>query len=159
MPYGLPKLNKENLIDYLTHLAFSVTAWHELVGTIVQYLLPPEYVDDKIKKNEVKEDDPNSKKIEKWKPLGICMHPGKEELDVQSFVQGLCLAGLTGLKNPLIMQDWTHLLPPHPDAKKLHGELMNDLQKIVDNVEKLNNERPHKCQVFNPKFLETSITV
>ena len=57
------------------------------------------------------------------------------------------------------MQDWTHLLPPHPDAKELHGELMNDLQKISDNVEKLNNERPHKCQVFNPKFLETSISV
>ena len=38
--YGLPALCKASLVDYLTHLAFQVTAWHELVGTIIQYLLP-----------------------------------------------------------------------------------------------------------------------
>ena len=38
--YGLPALCKMSLVDYLTHLAFQVTAWHELVGTIIQYLLP-----------------------------------------------------------------------------------------------------------------------
>ena len=32
--YGLPKLNKKSLIEYLTHLAFSVTAMHQLNGSI-----------------------------------------------------------------------------------------------------------------------------
>ena len=30
--YGLPELSKESLKNYLTHLAFSATAWHEHVG-------------------------------------------------------------------------------------------------------------------------------
>ena len=38
-PYGLPKLSKKHLTEYLTHLAFSVTAWHELNG-IIFYFYP-----------------------------------------------------------------------------------------------------------------------
>ena len=29
-----------SLIDYLTHVAFFVTAWHEHAGTVIQYFLP-----------------------------------------------------------------------------------------------------------------------
>ena len=32
-PYGLPELGKTGLIDYLSHVGFSVTVWHEHVGT------------------------------------------------------------------------------------------------------------------------------
>ena len=53
---------KDNLIEYLTHLAFNVTAWHEMVGTISQYVTPPS-------------------------GFGFSLRPGKAELDVQSFVQ------------------------------------------------------------------------
>ena len=53
---------KDNLIEYLTHLAFNVTAWHEMVGTISQYVTPPS-------------------------GSGFSLRPGKAELDVQSFVQ------------------------------------------------------------------------
>ena len=53
---------KDNLIEYLTHLAFNVTAWHEMVGTISQYVIPPS-------------------------GFGFSLRPGKAELDVQSFVQ------------------------------------------------------------------------
>ena len=57
--YGLPTLNKESLADYLSHVAFNVTAWHEHVGTILHYLLPPS------------------------KGMGLKIRPGKEEKDVQ----------------------------------------------------------------------------
>ena len=30
----------ESLIDYLTHVAFYVSAWHEHAGTVVQYFMP-----------------------------------------------------------------------------------------------------------------------
>ena len=40
-PYGLPELNKKSLAEYLAHLAFTVTAWHELNGSVVQYGLSP----------------------------------------------------------------------------------------------------------------------
>ena len=53
---------KDNLIEYLTHLAFNVTAWHEIVGTLTQYVIPPN-------------------------GFGFSIRPGKAVLDVQSFVQ------------------------------------------------------------------------
>ena len=57
--YGLPTLNKESLADYLTHVAFYVTAWHEHVGSILHYLMPP------------------------LKGMGLKIRPGREEKDVQ----------------------------------------------------------------------------
>ena len=57
--YGLPDLTRESLANYLTHVAFTVTAWHEHVGTIVHYVLPPA------------------------KGIGLKIRPGKEENDVQ----------------------------------------------------------------------------
>ena len=53
---------KDNLIEYLTHLAFNVTAWHEIVGTLTQYVTPPN-------------------------GFGFSLRPGKAVVDVQSFVQ------------------------------------------------------------------------
>ena len=48
-PYGLPKLNKKSLTEYLAHLAFTVTAWHELNGSVVHYLLSPKGKETKEK--------------------------------------------------------------------------------------------------------------
>ena len=59
--YGLPTLNKESLADYLSHVAFNVTAWHEHVGTILHYLLPSSV----------------------GMGMGLKIRPGKEEKDVQ----------------------------------------------------------------------------
>ena len=61
--YGLPDLNRESLIDYLTHMAFNVTAWHEHVGTIVHYVLPSQGA---------------------HMGMGLKIRPGKEEADVQA---------------------------------------------------------------------------
>ena len=62
---------KDNLVEYLTHLAFNVTAWHEIVGTLTQYVIPPN-------------------------GFGFSIRPGKAVLDVQSFVQ-VCLSSKMSL--------------------------------------------------------------
>ena len=67
MTYGLPKLSKDALIDYTTHLAFTVTAWHEHVGTVVHYLTDPKGMNFKIR-------------------------PSQNQSDVQGFIQTLCIA-------------------------------------------------------------------
>ena len=59
--YGLPDLSRESLANYLTHVAFYVTAWHEHVGNIVHYVLPPA------------------------KGMGLKIRPEREENDVQVF--------------------------------------------------------------------------
>ena len=48
-PYGLPELNKKSLAEYLAHLAFTVTALHELNGSVVQYGLSPKGKETKEK--------------------------------------------------------------------------------------------------------------
>ena len=61
------------------------------------------------------------------------------------------------MKNPLLMSNWKHLLPA--EADKLHDDLMVELEEISSLVEAKNETRPHKSQTFNPKFLETSVSV
>ena len=73
--------------------------------------------------------------------------------------QTQCLVGNTGLRNPQLMSNWKHLLQDHADVIKLFDDLMEDLGEISASVDKRNEERPHKSQVFNPKFLETSVSV
>ena len=69
--YGLPFLNKKSLIDYLTHIGFSVTIWHEICGNVAPYVLPPH-------------------------GLSLKLYPGKEQSDVQGYIQGLIIVAFTG---------------------------------------------------------------
>lgn len=141
--YGLPRLTRKALVDYLTHLAFNVTAWHEHVGNIITYLLPPNILHS----------------------FGFKLRPGIEVADVQALIQSLCIAGITGLRNPKLMSNWKHLLPRNnPRVEKAYNELMVDLQKISEDVDTANAtapcpNRPRICQTFNPKFFETSVSV
>ena len=70
-----------------------------------------------------------------------------------------CLVGNTGLRNPQLMSNWKHLLTDHEEASKLFENLMEDLEKISASVDAENEKRPHKSQIFNPKFLETSVSI
>ena len=69
--YGLPELSKANLINQVTHVIFAVTGGHEFAGSVVEYLLSPGGLGNKIM-------------------------PGKAESDVQSYLQALSLIALTG---------------------------------------------------------------
>ena len=79
-------------------------------------------------------------------------------------MQTLCLLGILDVRQPMLMSDWTHLLPDLPAAKQLHARLMEDLKEIADNIDQMNSRAPSKdrpkiCQTFNPKFLECSISL
>ena len=59
-----------SLIDYLTHVAFYVTGWHEHVGTFIHYFLPLE-------------NGPDGDRMP-TRGMGFGkVRPGKEEKDVQ----------------------------------------------------------------------------
>ena len=139
VPYGLPNLSKKSLVDYLTHLAFTATAGHELNGTIIQCV-----------------DDP--------KGGAFRIRPDTDEADIQSFVQNLILFGLTGAPRPKLDQDWSHLLPDESEVKKMYTNLGSDLKEISGKVDEANKtvpcpERPKICQSFNPKHFETSVSI
>lgn len=137
--YGLPALSKASLADQMTHHAFYATCWHEFCGAIVHYLTTPEGLATKI-------------------------YPGKEVMDAQTFIQGLCLIALTGTKQPRIMGDWKHLLPD--EAHPLHTQLLADLKALSEEIEatnataKLENpKRRRAVSSFNPIHFECSVSV
>ena len=138
-PYGLPKMSKKSLIEYLTHLAFTVTAGHELNGTIVQYVISPKAAAFKIRAE-------------------------KDEADIQCFVQNLILFGLTGAPRPKFMENWSHLLPDKPEVERIYKNLQEDIMAISVKVDEANAsvpcpDRPRVCQSFNPKHFETSVSI
>ena len=139
-PYGLPNLSKKSLIDYLTHLAFTATAGHELNGTLIQCVDSP-------------------------KAGAFRIRPEKDEADIQSSVQNLILFGLTGAPRPKLDQDWSHLLPEKvKEVKEMYTNLKNDLKDVSEKVDIANEtvpcpERPKICQSFNPKHFETSVSI
>ena len=136
--YGLPKLTKTTLAEYLSHLAFNVTACHELNGNAIPYSISPKGGAMKIRADSNK-------------------------ADVQSYVQGLILIGLTGNPEPLLMENWAHLLPNYPEVTRLYIDLKHDLYEIMDRVDEANAivpspSRPRICQSFNPKYMACSVS-
>jgi len=83
-PWQLPGLSFSTLVDLLTDLIWWASAGHEQVGSIVEYLTDP-------------------------RGFHLKLSPGKEVSDVQSFAQGLIVIGLTGLRQPPLMGDWSHI--------------------------------------------------
>ena len=91
--------------------------------------------------------------LEKRQKIDLCM-----KLNFSIFI------GLTGGTQPKLMEDWSHLLPDQPEVKKVYNELKDELNEISKRIDEANatvpcSERPKLCQSFNPKYLETSVSV
>ena len=70
----------------------------------------------------------------------------------------------TGMRNPQLMGNWKHLLIKDPEGPRLHDQLMEDLKEHSERVDAMNaavpnDRRPRKCETFNPKHLECSVSV
>jgi Lipoxygenase len=82
---GLGPLNRaQQLIDMITQVMFTVTGFHWQVGRVSPYLLDPAFLASKIR-------------------------AGSQMSDIQATVQVLNLCALTGLEQPPLIGDYTHL--------------------------------------------------
>ncbi len=145
-PWALPPLAFDPLVTLVTELIFSVTATHELVGSIVQYLLSPAGLPGKLANGAV-------------------------EPDVQSHAQSLCIIALTGIRQPPLMDDWAHLfhVPKWADEGKQQAVLdaVRHRQVELDGVARAIDERNEarartigrRFVAFNPRTHETSISI
>lgn len=133
--YGLPSLSVASLIDYCTHVAYSVTAQHELVGGVAPYIA--------------------------HNCASTSIRPGKNEMDVNVMTAIGVLTAFTGFRNPNIMDDWRHLLPLEPAAVRdtMWKGLMDGMGKLAESIEVKNASREQPCNCFNPKYLECSVSV
>lgn len=131
--YGLPKLNIKNLINYLTDTIWWCTGGHEMAGSIVEYLIRPDGLMPKVVN-------------------------GKTMADVQTFAETLIIICLTGMKQPMLMDDWSHLFNDEK-GKKTVKLFRSDLKCVSKMIKSRNQNRKTKYQVMNPKVLEGSVSI
>ena len=145
-PWKLPPLSTDALVSLLADLIWWVTAGHELVGSIVEYLTTPHGLPGKLA-------------------------PGATMPDVQSFGQALVIIALTGVRQPALLSDWTHIFAVGSwTAEQRDGALgavrqfQHDLVECAEEIDELNERRQRapggrRFVAFNPRVFETSVSI
>jgi hypothetical protein len=131
-----PLTRADQVLDVLGQFMFSVTGMHSQVGNVVGYLVDPLLMGGKLRS-------------------GSC------ESDVQTTVQLLNLAALTGLQTPPLLSDFTHLLlaDHRPQALAEVRRFQSELRALAEAIDERNQHRPQPFEVFNPALLESSVSV
>eukprot|EP00931_Biecheleriopsis_adriatica_P103538 TRINITY_DN78361_c0_g1_i1.p1 TRINITY_DN78361_c0_g1~~TRINITY_DN78361_c0_g1_i1.p1 ORF type:complete len:882 (-),score=163.94 TRINITY_DN78361_c0_g1_i1:151-2514(-) len=143
--WHLPELSFPSLVALLADMIWWVTCGHEYLGSIVEYLTMHNGLAGKLL-------------------------PGRLQADVQSIAQSLCLISLTGVRQPALMDDWTHLFQVDswtPEQRQAAVEIVRrfqaDLSTCGTELEERNVERENRGEkrfvAFNPRILETSVSV
>jgi len=89
---------------------------------------------------------------------------------VQTWTQDLTLIALTGVRMPPLMDDWTHLFQvdawdpaQRQAALDLTRKFQADLATCSDEIANRNVQRwrrgERKCTAFDPRTLETSVSI
>mmetsp|Transcript_38046 Transcript_38046/g.123077 ORF Transcript_38046/g.123077 Transcript_38046/m.123077 type:complete len:1230 (+) Transcript_38046:108-3797(+) len=144
-PWRLPPLSLDSLTTLLADLIWNVTAGHELVGSIVEYLTVPDGLPGKLA-------------------------PGATQPDVQSFAQALVVISLTGVKQPPLIDDYTHLFQcaeweadKQQAALRVVRDFQADLVECAEELDALNTRRiaegGAEFVTFNPRLFETSVSI
>jgi len=117
---------------FLVNLIFWVTSLHKHFGTVAEYILDPTFT------------------ASKWMP-------GSTICSRQTTYQMGSIAMLTGLKMPPLLGDWTHVLLDDK-AKEIAQDFIKELKEYSEAIDRQNATRVQPLQVFNPKFLEVSVS-
>lgn len=140
---GLPFLTNESrgardtLVEVLATFVSAVTGFHNHVGTVSEYLKSPLNAAAKIR-------------------------IGETHADVQSSFQAMNIALLTGLKAPMLLGDYSHLLEGIDNegrAREVFESFQDNLEELRTRIESRNAARDFPCNAFNPVRLLTSVSV
>ncbi len=133
---GLGPLNKaRQVLDLVTQFMFIVTGFHSQVGRVVSYLLDPAFITCKIR-------------------------AGSQMSDIQATVQVLNLTALTGLEQPMLIGDYTHLFLEQDKERVTTAfeRYQRALIKLSHDIDERNKEREQPFETFNPALLNVSVS-
>lgn len=139
---NFPSRSRKALVDILAQFIWSVTGYHEAAGTVHEYVLDPAFMGTKIR-------------------------PGTEVGDVQASLQFFLILALTGLSMPglLSMGDAKHLFGDDMRGREVFQRFHDRLVVLSETIDAANKERaadpdrPWPCQTFNPRVLETAVSI
>ena len=145
---GFPGFSRASLIDLLAQFVWSVTGLHEAVGTVNEYVIDPTFMGTKIRP-----------------PRGDGAE--REMADVQASMQYLLIMALTGLGMPRLMDvgDAAGVFDADYRGRRVFQRFHDALEKLsaaitAANVRRMAHPtRPWPCDTFNPKNLETGVSI
>lgn len=124
------------LVTVVTQFIWMVTGYHAQVGNVVGYIRDPSFSAPKLR-------------------------PGVDRGDRQTTVQMMNLAAVTGLAQPALLEDFTHLAPDtHREAAVALMRRFNaELRALSEEVAARNAAREVAFGTFDPSVLEPSVGV
>jgi len=139
---ALPALSKDALVNQITQAVFDITAYHEFVGTMVDFTVDP-------------------------RAGAMQVRPGSTMADKQQLLQALSLTAATGSPMPRYVDDWSKILDLGPDAKVnrfpeakvLWTRLRDRLLELSAENKTRNEGRPQAWSHFDPEYLECSVSL
>ena len=137
-----PQRSYEGLVEIVSQFIWTVTGLHEAVGTVHEYVLDPTFMGTKIR-------------------------PGTETSDVQASIQYLLILALTGLEMPALLDigDSKEIFGADQRGRKAFARFSGTLQRLVKEMDERNRSRlvdpsyPWPCHSFNPRHLETAVSI
>jgi hypothetical protein len=137
-----PDRSREALVDVLSQFIWSVTGLHEAVGTVHEYVTDPTFMGTKIRR-------------------------GVEMADIQASMQYLLVMALTGLNMPRLLDlgDAEGVFDADHRGRRAFQRFHDRLvvlaaENDAANARRLRDpERPWPCETFNPKNLETGVSI
>lgn len=142
--YKIPEFDGlESMVHLLTQGIFIVTAYHEIVGTVIDYTQDPKFVSFRVC-----EDDKDGN--------------AATECDVQEFITKLAITAGTGLKVPMLMKPYRGYFgrrgSPNWERKRW-ARFQRDLRKLSKKVRKSDKNKEVQFLFFDPKRFESSVSV
>ena len=97
--------------------------------------------------------------------MGARTRPGEDHVDVQNSFQVMNIAMSTGSLQPLLLNDFSHVLagmpaaPLRARAAAAFAAFQADLRALVRTIDERNARRRHPLQTFNPRFVLSAVSI
>lgn len=126
---------KTQLVDLVAQIVFAVSGWHSHVGADTRYLADPSFVAGKVR-------------------------AGSELPDIQSTFLIFSLNAVTGLYQPKLLDDFTHVyLELHKEkAVEVFQQFQKSLIALGRDIDSRNESRSMPLRTFHPAVLDTAVS-
>lgn len=136
--YEIPNYSSlSDMIDVCSQIIFTVTAYHELVGTVVDYSRLPNRA-------------------------GFRLCYDEKQTDIQGFLIQALITSTTNIEMPLLMSPYEKFFGAEGAPKweiEVWGQFMSNLTEQSIRVQKQNNSRDVEFHSFDPQNFECSVSV
>jgi len=139
--HTLPPLDSspDAMTNLLSTIIFTVTAYHELIGHVIDYAILPSRAAFRLTKNG----DPM-------------------QADIQAFLLTATIAASTSIKMPMLMKKFPNFFgagDAPPWERDVWDSFIGNLQVQSDKVQELDEKRDVEFKYFDPSRFECSVSV